>query len=164
MLRTPQRAVLRVHCHRLWLFPKSSTTSCGWRGAWRASWKRVFTYLAQIASYCSQSSFFVQVLLYGNTHRDGTGWHYEWIKPQQIAPHNSDFANIVSEAVTLIGILGDALSSSDLLHPHSQSLCEAQFVQSEGSNAPVHEVNKQSFLGEVYWTCVEHVLQWWSGF
>jgi len=62
--------------------------------------------------YCPEVSF-VQILLYANTHRDGTGWHYEWIQPQAIVPEKSISARSSSTDVTSTIIVGETSGNAD---------------------------------------------------
>ena len=48
---------------------------------------------------------------YANTHSDGSGWHYEWIKPSTTSAHFSESVHILSEDVNSVGISKKASSS-----------------------------------------------------
>ena len=73
---------------------------------------------------------FIQILLYANTHRDGTGWHYEWIQPQAIAPDNSISAT-VSMPSDIPEALGLGVKSSCSDHASYMSQQQINAVQKD---------------------------------
>ena len=47
--------------------------------------------LAPLAEYCSTEVEEVEIYLYCNTHDNGEGWHYEWIRPESAEAEPGDY-------------------------------------------------------------------------